>query len=260
MAFSPTARRLVVVENGDQAKMDEGYCSAWEFRLRGGTGLAKGFEDSRQRRVDSWAISADTDSLFAATNTYDESWSWEVTVRKISYGPFGIFWSQKFEPKVEGIACSQNGEQFVAFHNTTCTIFDSYGSSGYEVQLWPTIKRASVREWVSSAFSPDGQWFLVSDDQNFILYRADGSGGWILSRRDTFATRAAVFSQDSKSFALGSLNGTISIWRFDKDDKFEEHKLLRLPIESQLRSLTFSPCGRFLATMTDDEFDVWEMF
>ncbi|RSL72945.1 hypothetical protein CEP53_000941 [Fusarium sp. AF-6] len=261
MALSPTARRLVVVENGDQAKMDQGYCSAWEVVLQGGIRPVKGFGDSQQRRADSWAISANTNRLFAATNTDDGSWPWEVTVRKrISHGPFEIFWSEKFKSKVEDIACSWNGEQFVAFHNTSCTIFQSDGSPGYQVQLWPTIKRASVREWVSSAFSPDGQWFIVSDDQNFILYRAGGSGRWWLGQKDTFATRAVVFSQDSKSFALGSLNGTISIWRLDKDDEFREHKLLRLPIESQLLSLVFSPCGQFLATTTENELDVWEIF
>ncbi|RSM03833.1 hypothetical protein CDV31_010299 [Fusarium ambrosium] len=260
MAFSPIARRLVVVENGDQAKVDEEYCSIWEFGLWGVIRPVKGFGDSQQRRADSWAISADTDRLFAATNTDDESWSWEVTVSKILYGPLGIFWSQKFKSKVEDIACSWNGKQFVAFHNDSCTIFQSVGSRGYQVQLWPTIKLATVREWVSSAFSPDGQWFLVSDDQNFILYRADRSGGWMLSRKDTFATRAVVFSQDSKSFALGSLNGTISIWRLDSHDEFWGHKVLRLPIEGQLLSLVFSPCGKFLATATENEFDVWEMF
>ncbi|RSL58998.1 hypothetical protein CEP54_007470 [Fusarium duplospermum] len=107
---------------------------------------------------------------------------------------------------------------------------------------------------------PDGQWFIVSDGQEFVLFQADRSEGWVLRRKDAFETVVAVFSQDSKSFALGSLNGTISIWRLDKDDGFREHKLLRLPIEGQLRSLVFSPCGQFLATTTENEFDVWEMF
>ncbi|RTE83509.1 hypothetical protein BHE90_001980 [Fusarium euwallaceae] len=261
MAFSLTAKRLIVVENGDRAMMHEEYCSTWEFSPRGVTKPVKGFGDSHMRRAYSWAISADTDRLFAAKKTDGASWPWKVIIKKrISHNQFESFGSKKFKSKVEDITCSRNGEQFVAFHNDSCTIFQSVGSRGYRVQLWPLIMPAGVRKWVSSAFSPDGQWSIISDDERFVILRLFPLRERRIWWSSAFATRAVVFSQDSKCFALGSLNGTISIWRLDKDDKFEEHKLLRLPIESQLRSLTFSPCGHFLATMTDDEFDVWEMF
>ncbi|KAJ3456463.1 hypothetical protein MRS44_016486 [Fusarium solani] len=264
MALSSTAKRLVVAQNTDQTNMHQKYVSSWEFGHGGVLRLVSGFRDSHQRYADSWAISANTHRLFGATNTHKLRDPWTITISKPdSQGHLEILGSKKFAMTVVDIACSPYGNQFVAFHSNMCTVFRSEHAEGHEIYLWEPPWSAALDAGLKkrfSAFSPDGRWFIVSDDRAFRLFEGYETGRWEFRHEGVFESQAVVFSPDSKSFALGSLNGTISTWRLDDSDSFWEHKTLRLPMESQLRSLTFSPCGQFLATTTENEFDVWEMW
>ncbi|UPK95333.1 hypothetical protein LCI18_006268 [Fusarium solani-melongenae] len=264
MALSSNGKRLVVAQNTDQTNSHQKYISTWEFGHGGVMRLVSGFWDSDERYADSWAISADTDRLFGATNTHKLSDPWTITISKPDpQGRLEILESKRFAMKVVDIACSADGNQFVAFHNNMCTVFRSEHIDGHEIYLWEPPRSAALEEgakrWVS-AFSPDGRWLIVSDDRAFKLFKGSQTRIWDFRREGIFESQAVVFSPNSKSFALGSLNGTVSIWRLDDSDSFFEHKTLRLPIESQLRSLMFSPCGQLLATTTKKEFGVWEMW
>lgn len=260
MALSHNGKRLVVAQS---TKTDQIYISTWEFGHGGVMRLVSGFWDSHERYAVSWAISASTDRLFGATNTLELRDPWTITSSQLdSQGHLEILGSKRFSMKVVDIACSLYGNQFVAFHNNRCTVFRSEHADGHEINLgeppWSATPAAGVKKWLS-AFSLDGQWLIVSDDRAFKVFVGYATGRWECRHEGLFESQAVVFSPDCNYLALGSLNGTISIWRLDYYDPITEHKTVRLSVESQLRSLTFSPCGQFLATTTENEFEVWEM-
>lgn len=116
-------------------------------------------------------------------------------------------------------------------------------------QFKPLGSIARTGNAVALATSPDGKWLVAGGDDSQATVWDLSSGEIVATLPGNFGTMYAIaFSADSSRLATANLTGTVKVWRV-ADWSLEN---VRHDAKRQVRSLAFSPSGRWLAVGSND--------
>ena len=119
-----------------------------------------------------------------------------------------------------------------------------------------------------TALGRDGELFAVADGAGSVALFESSTLAVVGSLQDSgkptenFPPTALVFSPDGRSLAVGSLQGTISLWSLE--NAAAPRLLMHLPAHrGMVTNLAYDPQGRRLAsasaTFADSVVEVWDL-
>ncbi|MCS6852128.1 MAG: serine/threonine protein kinase [Gemmataceae bacterium] len=158
--------------------------------------------------------------------------------------------------EVQAMALSPDGKTLAINNSLTgLRLFDITG---------PEPAARSLKRYFSTGFSssavtwsPDGQWFAVSGENNTVrLFPQSAVSRDEMRRLGGHDQRvvALAFSEDAQQLACGCLNGLVCVWDLTGSSPRLKH-VLRGPTQ-RIRAMAFSPDGRVLVASGDDSI-VW---
>ncbi|MFK8111698.1 MAG: hypothetical protein AB8B91_05835, partial [Rubripirellula sp.] len=108
---------------------------------------------------------------------------------------------------------------------------------------------------LSSSFSPDGKWLITGN--RLWRMKQNGPPNKMVALINELATEATI-DPTSRWAAVGTYEGKLYLFDLHAPDIKATVQALE-PHDSEIRTLTFSPNGRRLASSADQEVKVWDM-
>ena len=109
-----------------------------------------------------------------------------------------------------------------------------------------------------AVFSPDGQYIVVSDDRDMLVFKAE-SGELFSSAPDPQTSAVLTFSPDGTRLAASNYDGHVRLWDY-ADGELQLDPLVLSGHRKQTLGVSFSPDGRHLASGSlDGTARIWDV-
>lgn len=207
--------------------VSQNMLSIWDSR----TGEARPFGQSFKQDALSLDVSPDG-SIIATGHTDGTVRLWNRATQQVTR------LLQGHKDRIKQIAFSPDSTQLMtASWDGTSILWDA--ATATRLQIIETPPHS-----VSTAFSPDGQTFAVSSENDAMIYDAHSAKRRYLLRGHQHTAKCVAFSPDGRWLATGSDDRTVRIW----DVQTGKAKFAIPAHREQIYSLSFSPDGRTIVT------------